>query len=199
MADALVSRVLEGTSTKHVHSPVALHLVMTDHDLFGGGDEPAYLDAFGPIPAELAREMVVEACTRRERVWLRRLYTHPKTGELVAADAHGRRFLGSLARFIRLRDQVCQTPWCDAPVRHIDHAVGRDADGPTDAINGQGLCEACNYAKQAPGWRARPSPDGDGHAVETTFPTGHRYRSRPPRIVATFSRAPVRINYVLAT
>jgi hypothetical protein len=33
----------------------------------------------------------------------------------------------------------------------------------------------------------------------TTLPTGHRYRSRPPRIVATFSRAPVRINYVLAT
>ena len=33
-----------------------------------------------------------------------------------------------------------------------------EAGGPTSAANGQGLCEACNYTKQAPGWRARPGP-----------------------------------------
>ena len=29
---------------------------------------------------------------------------------------------------------------------------------PTSRANGQGLCEACNHAKQAPGWRAGPAP-----------------------------------------
>jgi hypothetical protein len=73
--------------------------------------------------------------------------------------------------------------------------------GATNAQNGQGLCEACNYAKQAPDWSARSSPDPNdehpgGHQVETTTPTGHRYRSRPPT-VATIRETPIRIDYVL--
>jgi hypothetical protein len=198
MTDAMVGRSLDGDATESRGVPVSLNLVMTDHDLFGTGDEPAHLEDYGPIPAELAREVVGGACTRGEQTWLRRLYCHPATGELVSADANTRRFRGSMARFIRLRDRVCRTPWCDAPVRHLDHPTPRGADGPTSTTNAQGLCEACNYAKQAPGWRARPSPDTDRHEIETTLPTGHRYRSRPPRIVATIRHTPVRIDYVVA-
>ena len=197
MADALVGRVLQGDSVVAGNARVSLNVVMTDYDLFGGGDEPAYLDCHGPIPAELARELVAGACSRGERVWLRRLYAHPTTGELVAADTRGRVFRGSLARFIRLRDRVCRTPWCDAPVRHLDHPIAKVAGGETSAVNGQGLCEACNYAKQAPDWQARPSPGSVGHEIETSLPTGHRYRSRPPRLVATVRRRPVRVEYVL--
>lgn len=199
MADALVGRVVEGDTTTAGHQRVSLNLVMTDHDLFGAGDQPAYVDGYGPVPSELAREIVAGACTRKEELWLRRLYCHPRTGELVAADSRSRLFPRSLARFIRLRDRVCRTPWCDAPVRHLDHPVPRADDGPTSEVNGQGLCEACNYAKEAPGWWARPSPGTDGHEIETTLPTGHRYRSRPPPIVATVRRTPIRIDFVLAT
>jgi len=79
-----------------------------------------------------------------------------------------------------------------------DHARSRAEGGPTSVENGQGLCEGCDYAKQAPGWQARPSPDGGGHVIETTLPTGHRYRSRPPPTVATIRRTPIRVDYVLA-
>src|SRR5690349_23315539 len=198
MADALVARVLKGTPTEPVPSPIRLNLVMTDHDLFGSSDEPAHLDGFGPIPAELARELVAGSCTRGESLWLRRLYAHPATGELAAVDARSRRFKGSLARFIRLRDRECRTPWCDAPVRHLDHVVDRQSAGSTSASNGQALCEACNYAKQAPGWQARSSPHSHGHEVETTLPTGHRYRSRPPPLVATIRRTPIHLEYICA-
>ncbi|MCW2525421.1 MAG: hypothetical protein JWM76_281, partial [Pseudonocardiales bacterium] len=51
--------------------------------------------------------------------------------------------------------------------------------GPTDAGNGQGLCEACNHAKQAAGWYQRPAGDGSGDIITNT-PTGHLYRSRAP-------------------
>jgi hypothetical protein len=197
MADALVGRVLRGDTTEPAQAPVSLNLVMTDHDLFGSTDEPAHLDSFGPLPAELARELVAGSCSRGERVWLRRLFCHPRTGELIAADSRGRLFRGSLARFIRLRDQVCRTPWCDAPVRHLDHPIGTAVGGKSSAQNSQGLCESCNYAKQAPGWRARPSPDSDEHEIQTTLPTGHRYRSQPPRIVAFVRRTPIRIEYLL--
>ncbi len=196
MADTLVDSVLgerEGTSAG---AGVAVNLVMTDDMLFGDSDQPAHADGYGPIPAELAREIVVGACSRHEKVWLRRLYTHPVTGELVTMDARSRLFRNSLARFIRLRDRVCRTPWCDAPVRHTDHPIPDRAGGPTSLLNSQGLCEACNYAKEAPGWQARPSPGRGGHQVETTTPTGHIHRTRPPRL-ATIREVPLRIDYVL--
>jgi hypothetical protein len=108
-------------------------------------------------------------------------------------DSRSRLFRGSLARFIKLRDRVCRTPWCDAPVRHLDHVTDHGVGGPTSAENAQGLCEACNYAKRAVGWRARPGPAGE---VETSLPTGHRYRTRPPAI-ATIRQRPLRVDYIL--
>jgi len=131
---------------------------MTDLSLFGISEESAHLDGYGPIPVDLARELVIGACSGAEKLWLRRLYTNPTSGELLSMDARSRLFPAGLARFIRLRDQTCRTPWCDAPIRDTDHAEPYDAGGSTSGENGQGLCEACNHAKQAPGWRARPSP-----------------------------------------
>ncbi len=52
-------------------------------------------------------------------------------------------------------------------------------DGMTSVVNGQGLCEACNYAKEARGWRAGPSP-GARHTVEGVTPGGRAYRSGAP-------------------
>lgn len=95
-------------------------------------------------------------------------------------DSRRRIFPRGLVDLLVARDQTCRTPWCDAPIRHIDHIVPAAGGGSTSAANGQGLCEACNYAKQALGWRARPGPGGAGEVVETWTPTGHRYTSRPP-------------------
>lgn len=178
---------------------VSLGLVMTDQALFGTSDEPAYVEGYGPVPAELAREIVAGACTREELVAIQRLYTSPTTGELVTMDSRCRRFRNSLARFIKLRDQTCRTLWCDAPVRHGDHAEEYAIGGPTGEGNGQGLCQACNHAKQAPGWRARPSPGPGPHEIETTTPTGHVYRSRAPAVVAIIRETPIRLDLVLAS
>ena len=200
MADALVATMLGVPASDAAPAvpatPVALGVVMTDAALFGGADDEAHLDTFGPIPAELAREIVCGAVTADEEVSIRRLYTSPTTGELVSMDARTRTFRGNLARFIRLRDRTCRTPWCDAPVRHIDHVEASEDDGPTSARNGQGLCEACNYAKTAHRWRSRPRPDG---SVTTTLPTGHRLTTRPPPIATIHRRAlpALHIDYVL--
>ncbi|WP_159096467.1 HNH endonuclease [Miniimonas sp. S16] len=83
-------------------------------------------------------------CNDREvGVWLRRLFRDPSTGELAAMDSRSRCAPPNLARFIRYRDTTCRTPWCDAPIRHIDHITPANVDGPTTATNLQGLCEAC--------------------------------------------------------
>jgi 5-methylcytosine-specific restriction endonuclease McrA len=143
-----------------------------------GGDEPAHLDGYGPVPAAVARGWLLDPA-RTAPTWIRRLYTHPRTGDLVAMDSRRRLFTAGQRRFLRLRDQVCRTPWCEAPIRHFDHVVPAAEGGPTSTSNGQGTCEGCNHAKQAPGWRARPGPGG---VIKLTTPTGHEYQSRPPEL-----------------
>ncbi|WP_043423267.1 HNH endonuclease [Arthrobacter sp. 9MFCol3.1] len=125
-------------------------------------------------------------------LWLRRLYTHPGTGELVAMDSRARIFPPGLRRFIQARDDTCRTPYCDAPIRHLDHIIPWHTGGPTTTDNGAGLCEACNHTKEAPGWKARPSPEaepGNGrnsrHTIELTAPTGNTYHSTAPPLPGT--------------
>lgn len=179
MADTLVERVTGQATADAV--PVEVRLVMTDQALLNIGDragEPANVEGHGPIPADLARRLLLAAPD--QQAWLRRLYTSPETGQLVALESTRRVFDGGLREFCVVRDRTCRTPWCDAPLRHVDHVVPAEAGGPTSAANGQGLCEACNYAKQTPGWRARPSPNGAAGEVVITTPTQHTYASRPP-------------------
>jgi hypothetical protein len=176
MADALVERVTGQATATAV--PVEIHLVMGDRTLLGDSNQPAHLSGHGPIPADLARRLAATAA-EAEAAWLRRLYTTPDTGRLIGMDSTRRTFPAGLARFIEVRDQFCRTPWCDAPIRHIDHALPHYQDGATSEDNGNGLCAQCNYIRQAPGWQVRPRPE-PRHTVEITTPTGHTYRSTAP-------------------
>jgi hypothetical protein len=127
MADTLVDRVTTGDGTgKDKGVGVMINLVISDQALFGATDEPGWIEGYGPVPADLARELA-----DTDKAWLRRLYTAPTTGELVATDSQTYRFPTGLARLIRLRDQRCRTPWCDAPIRHTDHAQPADHGGTT--------------------------------------------------------------------
>ncbi|MHC6593839.1 HNH endonuclease, partial [Arthrobacter sp. C152] len=108
----------------------------------------------------------------------------PGTGELVAMDSKARLFPPGLKRFLQVRDDTCRTPYCDAPIRHHDHIMSWQNGGPTTAVNGQGLCEACNHTKETPGWTAKPVP-GLRHTMETTTTTGHTYHSMSPPLPGT--------------
>jgi hypothetical protein len=168
MADTLVERVTGQASASAV--PLEVQVVMSADALLGDDASPAHVPGYGPVPAPWARTWVADPDAR---VWLRRLYATPRSGSLVAMESSRRLFSGGLRRFIEVRDQSCRTPWCDAPVRHVDHPARSVDGGATSVTNSQGLCEACNLAKEAPGWRARAS----GGGVETVTPTGHRYLS----------------------
>jgi hypothetical protein len=202
MADTLVERVTGRPADVPV--PVAVNLLITDETLLGGDDVPADIAGHGPVPASVGRHLVSAAVSdERSKVTLRRLYRHPRSGALVAMESRRRLFPKALATFINLRDQTCRTPYCDAPIRHHDHARPHRAGGPTSAANGLGACAACNYAKEAPGWRVSTSTDEQGrHRAEFTTPTGARYASvapRPPGMtVVDVSDLEVRIGVELA-
>jgi hypothetical protein len=178
MADLLVERITGRAAADGM--PVEVNLLMPlDTLLDPDATEPAHLVGHGPIPAPAARAMVLGG---QAPVWLRRVFTHPATGELAAMESRRRLFTPAQRRFVEARDQVCRSPWCEAPIRHTDHVIPAEAGGATSIANAQGLCAACNYAKESDGWLARPGPAG---RVTITTPTGHRYRSRPPTLPGT--------------
>jgi hypothetical protein len=174
MADTLVERITGAARAREV--AVEIQLLMTDQTLFSRDREPGQVCGYGPIPAPVARELALSGTAPR---WIRRLYTKPKTGQLVAMESRRRLFTAGQRRFIEARDQHCRTPWCEAPIRHIDHVTPHAHGGKTDVESGNGRCEACNYSKETPSWRTR-APDGTGEEIIIETPTGHRYRSRAP-------------------
>ncbi|MDQ0822053.1 hypothetical protein QFZ79_004433 [Arthrobacter sp. V4I6] len=208
MADGLVERL---TGTPGGITGIEIQLVLTDRTLFQGDSEPARLPGYGIVPAGWARELIKNAGSapgtgagpggaetrgaagngddgnRQLQTWLRRLYTAPGAGDLVAMDSRARLFPAGLRRFLQARDDTCRTPYCDAPIRHLDHIIPWQHGGPTNSTNGAGCCEACNYTKETPGWTSRPRP-GPGpadtkehrHNLELTTPTGHSYHSTAP-------------------
>ncbi|MEP6650025.1 MAG: alpha/beta fold hydrolase [Lapillicoccus sp.] len=193
MADTLVERVTGQASAGRV--PVEVQLVVTDRALLADDETPACLTGYGTVPAGWARRLITPTApfdgpapdeptpntdntdadnTKPDlavaaQVWLRRLYTHPADGTLVAMESRRRIFDGALRAFLLARDGgICRTPGCGAPVRHLDHVKPYAAGGPTSAGNGQGLCVRCNLVKELTGWHARVVHPGE--------PPGHRHR-----------------------
>ncbi len=178
MADTIYERVTGRPADQPV--PIELNLVMADTTLAGDDDAPAWVGGYGPVPAGFARTLVNDTTTADVKATLRRLYRHPRSGQLIAMESQARLFPKGLATLLDLRDQTCRTPYCNAPIRHHDHAVPKHHGGPTTALNGLGTCEACNYTKEAPGWRVTTTEIDGVHTAEYTTPTGAVYQSTAP-------------------
>jgi Domain of unknown function (DUF222)/HNH endonuclease len=184
MADTLIQRIT-GVPAE-TPAPIAVNLTLSDQTLFGGDNTAAQLSGYGPLPAAVARTRIGAAVSdRRARATLRRLYVHPRSGALVATESRARRFPRGLTRFIALRDQRCRTPYCAAPIRHNDHAQPWAHGGPTTADNGLGLCERCNYTKEAAGWQVSANSENHTHTAEFITPTGAHYQSTAPPLPST--------------
>lgn len=197
MADTLVELVTGQAIANDV--PIEINLLMTDTTLLGGRDDSARIgDQI--IPGAIARHLALHTTTgpdtpsaatgatigpgsdgppREVGRWIRRLYTTGHRDRLDRVDLRRRCFTGAARRYIRLRDQHCRTPWCDAPIRDIDHATPYADGGQTTIGNGVGHCTRFNLAKEIPGWTSRSTPGGD---LTIITPTGHRYVSSPPRL-----------------
>jgi len=188
--------------------PVMVDLVITDRSLLGVGDptrptsEPAHVPGYGPVPVPAAHAWLGDPGTPAR---IRRLFTSVDGRDLVAMESRSRGFTGALAEMIRLRDQSCAAPWCDAPIRDIDHTHPYRNGGPTSYHNGEGLCRRCNDTKEQPGWHVHthpntetrgapqsstPNPDQTGQAeagttrrVTWTTPTGHTHTTSPPPLL----------------
>ena len=135
------------------------------------------MDGYGPVPAGWARDLVARVAETGGRVWLRRLFAsgdgrdpgrrrQPVPGRAPRAGRPGCASVTAVSAGRRGATPRSGTPttWCPTP--------GAARRPPEPA----GLCEACNYAKQAPGGGPSWTTPHPGHTVTTTTPT----RARPP-------------------
>lgn len=170
-ASALVGNLVAGQKRK-LPLNLSLCLIMTDRSLFMGKKEPAYMEGYGYISSQVARELIagsfdgngVDIRKRREGEYqdylenletvteIVRLYTAPGDTELVAMDSKARAFPKKLRRFIRVRDRSCRTPYCDGMVQEADHILQHHLGGQTSVDNSAGRCPICNKAKEKWGW-----------------------------------------------
>ena len=182
--------------------PVEIGLVMREGVLLpgersgasagaGGADDEVEVPGHGALAGDLAREHVLRLLDEGDdrdgetALWLRRLWTTPDGRDIVAVDSRQRIFAGRLRRLIELRDATCRVPWCDAPVREVDHVRPVARGGETSASNGMGVCQRHNLDKEAPGWRAEVistglDPGGGPHEVRLTTPAGEVRCLAPP-------------------
>jgi hypothetical protein len=178
VADTLVQRL--GGPSATAPTAVALKVVLGAETLLGCNDDPGYVAGAGYVPASVARRLVV-AGSEHLRSTVQRLFAMPGSGALLATESTSSHFRDGLGDVVDLRDRRCRTPYCNARIRHRDHVTALAAGGETTLANAQGLCEACNYAKECPGWRHEPVPDPLAVTeIIVSTPTGQVHHSRAP-------------------
>jgi len=174
-------------------------LIMTDKTLFLGDRQPAFLEGYGVIAPQYARELIAgeeilnnmtlaEMATSRPPAFINtleatveliRLYTAPGDQELIAMDSTARIFPEKMKKFIKMRDRRCRTPFCDGMIEEIDHVTQAYLGGPTCVVNSDGRCKFCNQAKETPGWQEIVISRGP-HRMKIATGMGPTYHSTAP-------------------
>ncbi|MFF2676675.1 DUF222 domain-containing protein [Arthrobacter koreensis] len=147
-------------------------MVLINADTLAGLDEnPAELNGYGPISAETARAMILDALR-----WTP-LIQDPATGQILTVG-RTRRIPSGLKRWLQARDGTCRFPGCSVSVTHaeIDHTKPFSRGGPTDHANLEHLCPKHHRFKTLGHWTARQPEPG---TIEWHSPTGRTYATDP--------------------
>jgi hypothetical protein len=135
----------------------ALQVSVAASTLLGLDDHPATLGSYGPIPAQVARELAQDA------TW-RRVLIDPATGQVSSVGTRSYRPGADLTRTVLARDVTCTFPGCRQPATRceIDHRVPYDFsrthaeqahDPQTCEANLHALCKHHHEAKTKGWWK----------------------------------------------
>lgn len=154
-------------------APVQVHVSVDLATLLGLAEHPGELTGYGPIPAELARELAADGEWAR---WI----TDPESGQLLDLSPRKYRPSESLAAFVRAAHPRCGWTGCRQPAARcdLDHIVDFDRGGPTIRANLGPLCRQHHNAKTHGRWQYRRDGDNTAHLRS---PLGHTYDIPPPR------------------
>lgn len=145
--------------------------------LAGLDEMPGELGGFGPVIADIARQVVDE---QRDAEW-RFTVTHPDTGLAMHTGTTRRRPSAEQRRAVESRDTTCVFPGCRMPAVacDLDHRVLYSEVGRTSVDDLAPLCRHDHGVRHKAGWRHVLLANGD-HRWTTKL--GHSYTTsgKPP-------------------
>jgi hypothetical protein len=146
--------------------------------LMGLDDEPASLEGYGPIPADVARLIAAGAPS------FMRLLTHPETGVVLSVGRDSYAVPAALRLWLRVRDETCRAVGCGrrAATSDVDHGHDWAKGGETAGDNLAHLCRGDHTRKHRLGWRMEHLPGG---FVRWTSPMGRSYLTEPSTVLRT--------------
>ncbi len=182
--------LLMGESLGRVN--LEMQVVVPVETLLGLAERPGEIPGYGPVPAEIVREM-----SQDPRCTWRQMLTRRETGELVGLGR--RRFPpAALARHVRARNSQCVLPGCNTPAgsSDLDHTVAWVDGGLTENGNLAPLCR--RHHRMLGRYKQRPDQVSEhgarqrwlveqgqpGHMTWTT-PTGGEYHTHPDNYTET--------------
>ncbi|NQX26876.1 DUF222 domain-containing protein [Microbacteriaceae bacterium VKM Ac-2854] len=141
----------------------------------GHGEQPAELDGYGPIPADIARELVGTGSA------FYRVLTDPVNCQLISVERLHRFAPDGMRVYIEVRDLTCRFPGCIRPASRadLDHAREWAKGGHTSIDNLLALCVGHHHVRHGEQWTYRMHGDG---TAEWTSPTGRQVTTRPPEV-----------------
>jgi hypothetical protein len=176
MADLFLDQLL-GSGEAGEKDPGSVELRVDLETLSGLTEAPGELQGFGPVIADIARQVARE---QRHCPWTFAV-TDPETGMPVHTGVTRRRPNRETKRWVEARNPSCVFPGCRRPSSDcdLDHRLQWSERGPTCECNLVPLCRRHHRCRHRLGWRHSPLPRGDHLWIS---PLGHRYTTsgRPP-------------------
>ncbi|MCJ1671906.1 MULTISPECIES: HNH endonuclease signature motif containing protein [unclassified Rathayibacter] len=152
-----------------------VRLTLAASTAVGLDDAPADLDGYGPVPAEIARELIRTAPS------FTRVLTDPETGAVVSVGRTHRVPPPQMRLHLKLRDQTCRFAGCTRPAAtsEADHTLEWRNGGETSLENLVSLCTSHHHIRHGDQWSYVRHDDG---TIVWTTPTGRRISIRPPAL-----------------
>ena len=139
--------------------------------LAGLAENPGELNGYGPVIADIARQVARDQTTSTHRV------TVTENGEPVWTGTTRRRPTTHQTRHIQTQTPTCVFPGCRMPATEcdLDHTRAWVEGGPTTTDNLSPLCRHDHRLKHA-GWKMKRIRPG---TYQWTSPLGHTYTTGP--------------------
>lgn len=144
--------------------------------LIGLSEEAGEIAGFGPVVADIARQIALRQVDGQWRVTL----TDPDTGAVLWNGTTRRRPTGAQRRRVEAENPTCVFPGCRVPAMRsdIDHTRARCDGGSTRIRNLAPLCRHHHRLKHTYGWEVTHRGDG---TYQWKTPHGRTYVSVPIR------------------
>ena len=170
--------LLEGKPAAHPHASGVVDIQVDLSTLTGLADIPGQIPGWGPVIADITRQVVARQHNSEWRVTV----NDPHDGRALWNTITRRRPTASQSRHVEARHPVCIFPGCRIPATDcdIDHTEAWAEGGPTVIKNLAPLCRHDHRLKHHASWQLRQSSSG---TFTWTSPHGHTYTNaadRPP-------------------